>query len=118
MSKTASAKRALVVEDESAIAILLEDMLADLGFEVTATASTVSEALAAIEGHDFDFAVLDINLAGQRSDPVAACWRASASRCSLPLVMAPPVCRRNSERPPSSPSHSARRSWATPSMPC
>lgn len=68
--KTAPA-RIFVVEDESLIRMLLEDMLTDLGHEVAATASNVSAAklLAATGG--FDAAILDVNLEGEEIFPVA-----------------------------------------------
>lgn len=61
----------LVVEDESLIAMLVEDALTDAGAEVLGPAATVEEALALFEGRKPDAAVLDINLAGQVSTPVA-----------------------------------------------
>ena len=68
-----SGRRILVVEDEMIIAMLLEDMLADLGCEVIGVASRVAMALAMIEnGTPFDAAVLDVNLNGEKSYPVAA----------------------------------------------
>src|SRR6476620_3055835 len=41
-------RRILVVEDEMLIAMLLEDMLAELGHEVAGVAPRVNEALAAV----------------------------------------------------------------------
>jgi DNA-binding response OmpR family regulator len=63
--------RVLVVEDEAIIALAIEDMLAELGFEVVGPALTLSEAerLASVEA--LDAAVLDINLDGKSSEPVA-----------------------------------------------
>lgn len=61
----------LVVEDESLIAMLVEDALTDAGAEVLGPAATVEEALALFESRRPDSAVLDINLAGQVSTPVA-----------------------------------------------
>lgn len=63
--------RVLVVEDESMIAMLIEDLLPALGFRVEHTVSTVDAALVAIEQREIDLAVLDINLAGTPSFPVA-----------------------------------------------
>ena len=62
--------RVLVVEDEPLVAMLLEDMLGDLGCTVTATASTVAEAA--------------VNLGSQSSAPGA---EALAAR-GLPFVFA------------------------------
>jgi len=64
--------RVLVVEDEPIVAMLLEDYLIELGHDVVGPVSTVADALAHIAGAPFDFAVLDINLSGERSDAVAA----------------------------------------------
>jgi CheY-like chemotaxis protein len=63
--------RALVVEDEAMVAMMTEDMLIDLGFEVVAIASSLKEALARSEAADFDVAVLDVNLRGDKVFPVA-----------------------------------------------
>ncbi len=65
--------RVLVVEDESMVAMLLEDFLTDHGCQVVATAGRIDEALSLIGAPDFavDLAVLDVNLAGKRIDPVA-----------------------------------------------
>src|SRR5262245_2929232 len=66
-------RRILVVEDEMVVAMMLEDMLADLGCEVVGVANRVAKALAMIEdGMVFDAAVLDINLHGEKSFPLAA----------------------------------------------
>ena len=65
--------RVLVVEDETLVAMLLEDMLGDLGCEVVATASRVAAAveIARDPGHAFDVAILDVNVAGDSISPVA-----------------------------------------------
>ena len=63
--------RILVVEDESLIRMLLEDMLADLGHEVAATASSVSAAKELAATGEFDAAILDVNLEGEEVFPVA-----------------------------------------------
>lgn len=63
--------RILVVEDESLIRMLLEDMLADLGHEVAATAASVEAARKLATAGGFDAAILDVNLEGQEIFPVA-----------------------------------------------
>ncbi|HYC68829.1 response regulator [Brevundimonas sp.] len=63
--------RVLVVEDEAAVAMLIESMLEDLGCVVVASATSVAEALARIADGGFEFALLDLNLGGDRVDPVA-----------------------------------------------
>jgi CheY-like chemotaxis protein len=65
--------RILLVEDEALVAMLLEDMLADNGCEVVATAPRLAEALAHVKDTDlkFDLAILDLNLAGENTFSVA-----------------------------------------------
>jgi CheY-like chemotaxis protein len=66
--------RVLVVEDETLVAMLLEDMVADLGGKVAGSASRLDGALALANDPslELDLAVLDVNLAGQDAFPVAA----------------------------------------------
>jgi CheY-like chemotaxis protein len=61
----------LVVEDESLVFWMVEDMLRDLGCEIAASASSVREALVVVETGEFDIALLDVNLAGEKVFPVA-----------------------------------------------
>jgi CheY-like chemotaxis protein len=61
----------LVVEDMFLVALDLSDQLTDSGCEVIGPASSVRQALEEIDGVELDGAVLDINLAGERSFPVA-----------------------------------------------
>jgi CheY-like chemotaxis protein len=63
--------RVLLVEDEPIIAMTAEDMLEELGCTIVATATTLAGALAAVEREAFDLALLDINLNGVESLPVA-----------------------------------------------
>lgn len=63
--------RALVVEDEGSVALLIEDMLEELGCEVAASVATLAKAMDAARAQTFDFAVLDINLDGALVFPVA-----------------------------------------------
>jgi len=64
-------RRVLIVEDDVMIRMLIEDMLVDLGFAVAAQAARLGEALAAARRPDIDVAILDINLAGETTGPVA-----------------------------------------------
>jgi|SRR6185437_10787560 CheY-like chemotaxis protein len=64
--------RVLVVEDEYLIRMLLEDMLADLGYDVAAAVGTIAEASDLAAKGDFNVAVLDVNLDGKEIYPVAA----------------------------------------------
>lgn len=64
-------KRILVVEDEALIAVMVEDMLSDMGSEVVGPAATIEEALRLVGSEALDGAVLDVNVRGERIDPVA-----------------------------------------------
>ena len=57
-------KRVLVVEDEALVAMLIDDTLADHGYEVVGPASNVAQALRYIANGHLDGAVLDVNLGG------------------------------------------------------
>ncbi len=63
--------RLLIVEDEAIIAMMLEDMLDDLGCAVVASLRSVAAALDGIKQMEFDGAILDVNLRGERADPIA-----------------------------------------------
>lgn len=53
------------------IALLLEDYLRELGFSEIVHAASIAQGLAQAEGGEFDFALLDVNLGGKRSDRIA-----------------------------------------------
>ena len=84
MSDLLSGRRILVVEDEMLILMTIEDMLADLGCESVTAAATSAEAVALVDREVFDAAVLDMNLNGASSRPVAD---ALAAR-GVPFVIA------------------------------
>ena len=63
--------RVLVVEDESLVAMFLEDVLGDLGHQMLGPYSRVDAALTAAQAEDFDIAILDVNVNGQAIFPVA-----------------------------------------------
>lgn len=67
----ANGLRVLVVEDEAMIAMLAEDMLEMAGCQLAGIASTLAEGLEAAEGDHFDVAMLDMNLDGEQSTPIA-----------------------------------------------
>jgi DNA-binding NtrC family response regulator len=64
-------KTVLIVEDEAIISFMLEDMMVDLGAGKMFHAATITEALAAIEARAPQVAILDLNLGGEFSYPVA-----------------------------------------------
>src|ERR1041384_1630791 len=77
-----SQKRVLVVEDEYLIRMLLEDMLADLGYGVAAAVGTGAAPRTLAAAVAFTAAILDVNLDGQEIFPVADIL----AKRSLPFV--------------------------------
>lgn len=76
--------RVLVVEDEALVGMLLEDMLSDIGCAHVEVLSRFSDGLLAAETGTFDLAVLDVNLDGVPSFPIAERLMAR----NIPLVFA------------------------------
>jgi DNA-binding response OmpR family regulator len=65
--------RLLVIEDEILIAMELADLLEDLGHQVIGVAGTLGRSLRLVEelGEKLDAVLLDANLGGMSSEPVA-----------------------------------------------
>jgi CheY-like chemotaxis protein len=63
--------KVLVVEDEPLVAMMVEDMLTDLGYTVVGPAMQLADGIRLAETTQLDAAVLDINLNGARSFPIA-----------------------------------------------
>ena len=63
--------KVLVVEDESLVALDIENMLEEMGCKVVASVPRLVRALDLASRLDFDLAVLDINLAGEVVYPLA-----------------------------------------------
>ena len=83
--KTSGTKpRVLIVEDEYLVALLVEDMLRALGFEVVGIASNIKSATQTAESGEFDVAILDVNLNGAMSNPVAEIL----ARRNIPFIFA------------------------------
>lgn len=74
--------RVLVVEDEVMVSWILEDMLAELGCTIVGPAARVDQAITIIEAEVLDLAVLDVNLNGEKSYPVADALK----RCDVPFM--------------------------------
>ncbi|MGI4879366.1 MAG: response regulator [Janthinobacterium lividum] len=77
-------QRVLIVEDEILLAFHLEDLLLAMGYQVVGPATRLPEAMAIAREDEFDFAVLDMNLAGASSLPVADILR----KRRIPFVFA------------------------------
>ncbi len=71
MIRELAGRRILVVEDEVMVSWMLEDMLGQLGCAIVGPAARVDQALAIIDEEAVDAAVLDVNLNGEKSYPVA-----------------------------------------------
>jgi CheY-like chemotaxis protein len=63
--------RVLLVEDEIMVALLLEDMLAELGHTVVGPVARLDKALEMAREEAFEVAFLDVNLDGEEVYPVA-----------------------------------------------
>ena len=66
-----ASRSVLIVEDESLIAMMLEDFLESLGHSIAGSCESVGEAMARVGEGGFDIAILDVNLKGERIWPVA-----------------------------------------------
>ena len=75
--------RVLIVEDQPLVALAASDMVANLGGAVAFSAATVAEALDAIAPGRFTVALLDLDLDGCPSDPVAR----ALSQAHTPFVI-------------------------------
>jgi DNA-binding NarL/FixJ family response regulator len=64
-------RRVLIVEDEMLVSMLVEDILLDFGCTVVGTAARLADAMELARTSEIDVALLDINLGGNRSFPVA-----------------------------------------------
>jgi DNA-binding response OmpR family regulator len=66
-----AAHRILIVEDETMIAMMVEDFLEELGWDVVGWAGETERALVMARDADIDAALLDVNLSGQDTFAVA-----------------------------------------------
>ena len=73
----------LVVEDSIIIALDTEENLKRLGIAEVRVESSVAGALAAIAETPPDFALIDFNLGGESSEPIAAALREAGVRFVL-----------------------------------
>ncbi len=68
MSPTTS-HRVLVIEDDAVVAMLVEEILLDMGLQVL-TSPTLDSALVDIEMATFDAAIVDMHLRGDNASPI------------------------------------------------
>jgi two-component sensor histidine kinase/DNA-binding response OmpR family regulator len=63
--------RVLLVEDEALVAMMMQDLLDELGVEVVGPYGSAAEAMVAAKSEAFDAAILDVNLDGGTVYPLA-----------------------------------------------
>lgn len=66
------APRVLVVEDEMTVAMLIEDMVSELAYEVAAVVPRLEDAMRLLDSDSFDLALLDVHLNGKTVFPFAS----------------------------------------------
>jgi CheY-like chemotaxis protein len=69
--QTLRSPRVLIVEDETLVSMLIEDMVCDCCGQVVGPASTFEQAITLAVEEDLDLAILDVNMAGLAVYPVA-----------------------------------------------
>lgn len=72
----------LIVEDEAVVALELTRVLTAAGAKVVGPAGTIEEAMALLDAHPVDRALLDVNLGGRLITPVAK----ALNRRGVPFV--------------------------------
>lgn len=64
-------RKILVVEDEMLVMMNLEVALEDMGCSSVCPVASVIKAIALLKNQNFDLAILDVNLGGEKSYPIA-----------------------------------------------
>ena len=59
--------RVLIVEDETLVAMMMADLVEEVGFDVVGTATSPNEALKICEDERPDIAIVDVTLKGERA---------------------------------------------------
>ncbi len=76
--------RALVVEDETLVAMLIEEYLEELGCVVALSVRRVDKGLEGLQDIGVDIGVLDVNVAGESISPIAELLNAR----NIPFIFA------------------------------
>ena len=79
--------RILIVDDFSTMRRIVKNLLADLGFTITAEAEDGSGALAMLRAEPFDFVVTDWNMPVMTGIELLKAIRADAKLKTLPVLM-------------------------------
>jgi PAS domain S-box-containing protein len=61
----------LLVEDEAFVAMMMRDLIAEIGFHVVGPFGKIADAIENLDRHRLVAAVLDVNLAGEKIYPLA-----------------------------------------------
>jgi CheY-like chemotaxis protein len=69
--RLATGNRILLVEDEILVAMMMKDILSELGFVVIGPFSRLTEAMVAAVHDEIDAGIIDVNLGGEFVYPVA-----------------------------------------------
>ncbi len=85
VAEALSQRRALVVEDEALVAMIVEDLLEAVGFQPVHT-DTANAALAILAEGGISLAVIDVGLPDMRGDDLAA--RARTLAPQMPIILA------------------------------
>ena len=80
----ARSKLVLVLEDEPIVAMLIEDMLNEIGWRQVTLVEDITEALDVTSASAIAFAILDLNIDGMRSTAVSDDLR----RRGIPFIVA------------------------------
>jgi CheY-like chemotaxis protein len=65
-----SGRRILVIEDSPVVAPFVKDLLTDLGCTVVGPAPNMAVARALVEAGEFDGALIDVHIRGERAFPL------------------------------------------------
>ena len=71
----AQSRRILIVEDSALVVMVIEEVIDDLGWEIVGPGTRLGEALELARTERFDAALVDVNLDGEMSWPVAEALR-------------------------------------------
>ena len=70
MSRKPTARKVLVIEDSPVVGPFTADILGELGFEAVGPAPNMAKARELVEEGDYDAALLDIHIRGERVFPL------------------------------------------------
>lgn len=75
MTHILTGRRILAVEDEMLVLMHIEMALEDFGCSAICCAASIDEAMTLLAQQSFDAAIIDVNLGGEKSYPIADALR-------------------------------------------